>query len=698
MMELLENQENIVVEESEYLSLMHEEALKYIESGWSVLPLLPDTKEPRTPNGFYNASTDTTVINRWWLENPEYNVAICTGTESRLLVLDVDVKNGVDGYGSLKELTAVHGDLPDTRMHKTPSGGCHYLFRCNIEVPNSYGKIGIGLDIKAEKGYVVAPPSVIEGKYYDVVNPETPLSEAPEWLIKIASEKRPVEKKPAVRQVANQGQRNDHIFKSAINAKRNGLTYNDALTAAIETNSNQCKPPLEHDEVEKTVSSAYRYEVSQPPTEIDEMNEIYAAIMVAGNCYVLEETICPTYKRPDFELLSVKGFKEYFCNRYIELNGKRQRLGEAWFSHPNRKQYKGLVFNPKETPEGYYNIWRGFAVEPKTGDCSLYLKHIEENIANGDKAVYNYLIAWMAHTVQHPDNLVGVAPVLRGSMGVGKGVYADEFGKLFGRHYMLLNDSNQLTGKFNGHMKDKVLLFADEAFWAGDKSAEGKLKSMITEPTLVVEMKGKDAYTIKNNLHMIFATNNEWAAPAGPKERRFFVIDVGEKHSQDSEYFKTICNQMDNGGREALLHYLMNYNLSGVNLRQFPQTSALRDAKMLSASPVQKFWHHVLESGYIDELCLSEWSKGNETVQCSALFKGYLEFVSNMGIKHKGTETELGMQLRKMLPGCELKKQRLTIKGSYSGARKNHYTFPILDECRKAFEGFMNTKFEWPTE
>jgi len=289
---------------------------------------------------------------------------------------------------------------------------------------------------------------------------------------------------------------------------------------------------------------------------------------------------------------------------------------------------------------------------------------------------------------------------MKGSMGVGKGVFADEFGKLFGRHYMLLNDSEQLVGKFNGHMKDKCLLFADEAFWAGDKSAEGKLKSMITEPTITIEMKGKDTYQTKNNLHMIFATNSEWAAPAGPKERRFFVIAVSDKHIQDHEYFGAICEQMDNGGREALLHYLMNYDVSGINLRQFPQTAALREAKMLTASPAQKFWHHALETGYLHPSKADGWGDG--VIQTEHLYESYQKFVQDVGIRHKATETELGMQLKNMLPKDGFKKGRITVERDYGTRkatdRKNCYYLPSLAECRVAFEKFMNTEFEWLTE
>ena len=495
----------------------HEAAMKYAENGIAVFPIVPNCKNPLTPNGFKDATADMDVNNQAWHRASNANVGMATGTVNGIMVVDVDCKNGVNGEESLHELEKYYGNLPVTRKHNTPSGGYHLLFRiASMAVPSSASSIGDGLDVRADGGYVVAPPSAVKndkcsGKYI-VENPEVPIADAPEWLIKIACERKSVEKKTVKNAKIPDGLRNNHIFRTAIECNKHGLSHAEAVQKALIENM-KCNPPLEADEVIRTVSSAYKYDVSNIPAEIVDMNKTHAVIKVGGNCYVLNEIDCPTIGRPDFELLNVKGFKDFNCNRYVTIDGKKQRLGDAWFNHPDRRQYNGIVFNPKRTPEGYYNIWKGFATEPQEGDCSLYLKHIDENIANGDKAVYDYIIAWMAQTIQHPDVLVGVAIVMRGAMGVGKGVFVEHFGKLFGRHYMLLNDSGLLTGKFNGHMKDKCLLFADEAFWAGDKAAEGKLKSMITESTINVEMKGKDAYSIKNNLHMIFATNNDWAAP-----------------------------------------------------------------------------------------------------------------------------------------------------------------------------------------
>lgn len=662
-------------------------ALEYAEQGIPVFPLWHDTKAPITKNGFKDATTDLSVINGWWTSNPKANIGIPTGEVSGLFVVDVDVKNGASGNKTIERLISENGGLNETRTHITPSGGYHLLFKSpGFEVRNSAGKVGPGVDVRCDGGYIVTPPSIIDGNYYKVLNQCVSVTDAPKWLIELASVP---SKQEATEEQVSQGQRNNHIFKTAMDSKRQGLAYEDAQKVVAEANM-ECNPPLGDAEVMRTLDSAYRYDVDTIPPEILEMNKRHAVVMVGGKCRILKEITCPVFNWPDIELSSPTDFKQFYCNKYIKVDEKTKPLGDTWFSDPARRQYEGLVFAPGHAPSNYYNLWRGFAVDPIKGDCSLFLKHIEENIADGNKEVYDYIIGWMANAVQHPDELVGTVIVLRGSMGVGKGVFANGFGSLFGRHYLPLNQSSQLTGKFNAHMKDVVVLLADEAFWAGDKAAEGVLKGLITEPFLVIEGKGDNAFKMKNHLHMIFATNNDWAVPAGPEERRFFVLDVGDKHKQDHQYFEAITKELDNGGRQALLHYLMNYDVSDTNLRIFPQTKALLETKLMSLTPAQKFWFHKLESG-----CLANqvgWNGGQ--IETSDLHDQYIQFVANLGIKHKASDNELGMQLKKMLPSDKFDKKKVTS----SGYRRYCYIFPALDECRAYFDEFINYKIEWPTE
>ena len=141
-------------------------------------------------------------------------------------------------------------------------------------------------------------------------------------------------------------------------------------------------------------------------------------------------------------------------------------------------------------------------------------------------------------------------------------------------------------------------MFVDEGYWAGDKAGEGALKALITEPTLTIERKGVDAVSAQNYMRVIMASNNDWMVPAGMEERRFCVLDVADTHMQDRAYFSAIEEEMNDGGREALL-----YELSTVNWIWYPdpavipQTAALLDQKLHSMTPIQKWWYGRLREG-----------------------------------------------------------------------------------------------------
>jgi hypothetical protein len=98
--------------------------------------------------------------------------------------------------------------------------------------------------------------------------------------------------------------------------------------------------------------------------------------------------------------------------------------------------------------------------------------------------------------------------------------------RLFGPHGVHISDRKHLVGGFNMHMAHCSLLFADEAFWPGDKQGEGALKRLITEPTLMIEPKGIDPFPVRNCLHPLIASNEAWVVPASGDERRYAVAEV----------------------------------------------------------------------------------------------------------------------------------------------------------------------------
>ena len=138
----------------------------------------------------------------------------------------------------------------------------------------------------------------------------------------------------------------------------------------------------------------------------------------------------------------------------------------------------------------------------------------------------------------------------------------------------------------NRHLQDCSVLFADEAFFAGDKVHGSVLKAIITEPTIMIEPKGVDAYVAKNCVHLIMASNSRWVVPAGADARRYFVLDVAATRMQDGTYFGDINRQMKNGGAEALLHYLLSLDISDFDVRNVPKTDALADQKAITRNGV----------------------------------------------------------------------------------------------------------------
>lgn len=137
---------------------MLEAALKYASFGWYVFPC--NGKEPATAHGFKDASNNPDRIHFWWDHHPERNVAIATGSQfSHLVVVDVDNKNGHNGSEALHDWEKEHGELPETVTALTGSGGTH-LFYYSDQPYLSKRDILDGVDVRADGGYVIAPPSI----------------------------------------------------------------------------------------------------------------------------------------------------------------------------------------------------------------------------------------------------------------------------------------------------------------------------------------------------------------------------------------------------------------------------------------------------------------------------------------------------------------------------------------------------------
>ncbi len=416
--------------------------------------------------------------------------------------------------------------------------------------------------------------------------------EVPDWLkVLIVQGKDPDEphKYPS---------RSEALFACTCELVRRGVSDDVIYSVLTDESFGIAESVVEHKRPEKyALRQIERAHEDAIDPVLRELNEKFAVIGdMGGKCRIISEVYDEGLKRHKISRQSFEDFK----NRYMHIkvaagddgkgNVRYAKAGHWWLEQPNRRQYERIVFLPgREVPANVYNLWKGFAVDAVPGEGHLsFLDHVRVNVCQGNEEHYRYLLGWMARTVQQPDSPGEVAIVLRGQRGTGKSFFAKVLGNLFGRHFMQVSDPKHLVGSFNAHLRDCVVLFADEAFYAGDKRHESILKTTITEETLVVEGKGVDAEISPNFLHVLMASNSDWVVPAGEFERRFFVLDMGNDHRQDRDYFRSLREGLDAGGMENLLHYLLTYDLSDYEVRAVPSTKALEEQKAYSLGPFER--------------------------------------------------------------------------------------------------------------
>jgi hypothetical protein len=412
---------------------------------------------------------------------------------------------------------------------------------------------------------------------------------------------------------------------------------------------------------------------------LKELNQKFAIVPTGNKFTIVNETENETM------FLAPSDFRLALQNRFaIDTTGKFPKQVQAsswWLSHPERREYKSVDFVPTpEEQDGVFNMWKGFAVKPKGGleDIPLFHELIDEVICSGNEQWALYLWGWLAHMVQFPKEKPGVAVVLRSdAQGVGKSRFAEYVGSLIVRHFSTVTHGRHIHGNFNSHLKDTLLLFGDEAVWGGAKSAESVLKQLITEPSMLIEMKGKDAFEVRSYLRLMLATNSEWAAPVGLTDRRYFVLNVANSRKNDHDFFKNLKYEQTHGGSEALLQALMDFDLSDFEVRSIPETSARLEQKLLSMDILQKWWLDVLsdEDFKVGGMIL-DFDDINRVARLD-LLNSFNEYT----LEHK--PTHWNWSARRFFP--EFRKQIPFANDLRSGSTPRKCEIPSLNECRLFF-------------
>jgi hypothetical protein len=435
---------------------------------------------------------------------------------------------------------------------------------------------------------------------------------------------------------------------------------------------------------------------------IAEVNQRYAVIMCGNKPQVMRESRTADGERA-LSFMSFPDAANLLANVTVsearQVKGKEVNAStpvfDLWKRSPTRRQYEGLVLSPANRygPE-FYNLWSGFAVNPipRSAEeaakeyCPLLLAHMRDNLCCGNEEHFQYLLAWCADIVQDAEHKKGVALVLRGNKGTGKSIFLDALRDVIGKaHATKVAHSKQLTGNFNSHLRDKVLVVAEESFWSGDKAADGPLKDLITAKTVTIEAKGKDAVEMDSYVRVAMSTNNDWAVPATRDERRYFVLDVSDAKAQDTEYFSAIADELEAVGHQAFLRVLMDFDLSTVNLRKVPETDGLKAQKSLSLEPHHRFIYDLVTGSRIGSDALywtTHDASGNvlesHKVGKDLLYNAYVDYAKRLGTQYPIVKEVFSKEL---LAATGAKGMRAMMAGN----REQVFALPPIKEALAKF-------------
>lgn len=238
------------------------------ERGWACFPCIPDEKRPLTRNGLNDATKDPERLRALFHGHANANLGIRTGSVSGIFALDIDVKDGKPGRASLERLQRENGALPVTLINNTANGGWHLIFRYpGAPLGNRAGLLD-GIDVRADGGYIVAPPSSIAAKCYRWLNEDEAIAEAPDWLVELIRNGSGSKLDLAgIHRGVPRGARNDQLFRYAAKLRADGHSFADAERLVLEAAA-RCAPPLDAEEALACLSSAWRYRATHHLTDL----------------------------------------------------------------------------------------------------------------------------------------------------------------------------------------------------------------------------------------------------------------------------------------------------------------------------------------------------------------------------------------------------------------------------------------------
>ena len=262
-----------------------------------------------------------------------------------------------------------------------------------------------------------------------------------------------------------------------------------------------------------------------------------------------------------------------------------------WLKDPATKRIdiERLVFKPQGCPEHEINTYKGLTIKQNANSpCVRIISHLSL-MCGGDPALTHWVTAWLAYPLQNAGAKMKTALVVFGGQGTGKSLLFEAVAKIYGEYASIVGQT-QIDSVYTGWASRKLFVIADEVLSQRDaRVIKNRLKSLITGDQIIIEEKYRQARTEQNSMNLVFLSNENTPVVLEQDDRRFTVVEFQNKQSKD--YYEALAKEIENGGVNGFMHYLLNYDLAGFNSHTPPYDTAAR-AELIDVSldPQDKFF------------------------------------------------------------------------------------------------------------
>lgn len=370
-----------------------------------------------------------------------------------------------------------------------------------------------------------------------------------------------------------------------------------------------------------------------------------------------------------------------------------------FYASPGTVVFDDIRFDPRPTGPTVINLWTGPTVKGVPGTFPTIQQFIDEIIANGDPLVTTYLLNFMAHMLQRPEEKPRVMIVLMGGQGTGKGTFCRLLQSIWSRTTLITNQIADVTGNFNSVLERKFIIWLDEALFAGDYKATDALKSLITEPTISIHAKYQEPRNTFSCHRLFAATNASHFARTDADDRRFVYLPVSDRYKGNKVYWDSLNVALASQELLAFVDHLQNRNLASFDPTRRPSSMALVGQKIKSLTGFDQWWYSVLQTGETGPAGFGH-PTGAATeldptspvfLSSGALIQLYQNFskahcMRDKSIDHAGLRDRLQI----LCPSAKYTRKQ------QAGKHNRGYDIPALSVARAEFETFIGATLQWP--